>query len=325
MEHCFATDAGHSDDAPLSKMGLAGEKMNRIIYIAKAAVLFFLALAPVSAWASSGYFYDASGSVSVAIGNNAPRPAQQNDTVISGMLIRTGDNSHAVLKFEDGEVISMQANSTLLVREYIYVPKQVNQSNMVFSMFKGGMRFVTGLIGQLNPKGFRLATPQATIGIHGTDFFAVLTNDGLYSQVSSGSISLTNAAGMSVSKAGDTALTASSEVHPVLVPPIAVPAETFGQIAAIPVPPAVPGPIPLPVPVVITEPALPLAAVPAEDGLVAGAATDATAGGAATGGAEAATTTATAATGVSSTAILVGVGVAVGVAAIVNTQSTTHH
>ncbi len=294
--------------------------MNRIIYLAKAAVLFFLAWAPVSAWASSGYFYDAFGSVTVAIGNNAPRPAQQNDTVISGMLIRTGDNSHAVLKFEDGEVISMQANSTLLVREYIYVPQQVNQSNMVFSVFKGGMRFVTGLIGQLNPKGFRLATPQATIGIRGTDFFVVMTNDGLYSQVSSGSISLTNAAGMSVFKAGDTALTASSKVLPVPIPPIAVPAETFSQIAAIPVPAAVPGPIPMPAPVVTTE-----SAVPAEDGLVAGAMADTTAGGAATGGAEAATTTATAATGVSSTAILVGVGVAVGVAAIVNTQSTTHH
>lgn len=303
------------------KCGLVGEKMNRIIYMAKAAVLFLLALAPVSAWASSGYFYDAFGSVTVAIGNNPPRPAQQNDTVISGMLIRTGDNSHAVVKFEDGEVISMQANSTLLVREYIYVPQQVNQSNMVFSMFKGGMRFVTGLIGQLNPKGFRLATPQVTIGIHGTDFFAVLTNDGLYSQVSSGSISLTNAAGMSVFKAGDTALTASSKVLPVPVPPIAVHAETFSQIAAIPVPAAVPGPIPMPV----TESALPSAAVPAEEGLVAGAAIDTTAGGAATGGAEAATTTATAETGVSSTAILVGVGVAVGVAALVNTHSTTHH
>lgn len=307
------------------KCGLAGEKMNRIIYMAKAAVLFLLALAPVSAWASSGYFYDAFGSVTVTIGNNPPHPAQQNDTVISGMLIRTGDNSHAVLKFEDGEVIGMQANSTLLVREYIYVPQQVNQSNMVFSMFKGGMRFVSGLIGQLNPKGFRLAAPQATIGIRGTDFFAVLTNDGLYSQVSSGSISLTNAAGMSVFKAGDTALTASSKVLPVQVPPIAVHAETFSQIAAIPIPAAVPGPIPMPAPVVTTESALPLAAVPAEDGLVAGAAIDTTAGGAATGGAEAAATTATAETGVTSTAIIVGVGVAVGVAALVNTHSTTHH
>lgn len=300
--------------------------MNRIIYIAKAVVLILIASAPISAWASSGYFYDAFGSVSVAIGNNAPRPAQQNDTVISGMVIRTGDNSHAVLKFEDGEVISMQANSTLLVREYIYVPQQVNQSNMVFSMLKGGMRFVTGLIGQRNPKNFRLATPQVTIGILGTDFFAVVTNDGLYSQVLSGRISLTNAAGRSIFKAGDTSLAASSNVLPVPVPPIAVHAEIFSQIAAIPVPPAVPGPIPVPTPVTVVTPApvLPVAAVPAEEGLVTSPVVDSTAGGEATGGAAAATTTATEETGVTSTAIIIGVGVAAGVAALVTT-STTHH
>lgn len=300
--------------------------MNRIIYIAKAAVLILMASAPVSAWASSGYLYDAFGSVSVATGNNTPpRPALVNDTVTSGMVIRTGDNSHAVLKFEDGEVISMQANSTLQVREYIYVPGQPEKSNMIFSMYKGGMRFVTGAIGQHNPDAFRLATPQATIRIMGTDFFAVLANNGLYNQVLSGRISLTNAAGMSELKAGNTALTASSNVLPAEIPPIAVPAETFGQIAAIPVPPAVPGAIPLPVPVVTPEPVLPLAAVPAEDSLAAGVATDTTAGGAATGGAEAATTTATAETGVSTSAIIIGVGVAVGVAALVNTSSTTHH
>jgi hypothetical protein len=300
--------------------------MNCIRDLVKVVIaLAWMVSAPVSAWASSGYFYGAFGSVSVAIGNNAPRPALENDTVTSGMVIRTGDNSHAVLKFEDGEVISMQANSTLLVREYIYVPQQVEKSNMVFSMFKGGMRFVTGMIGQHNPKAFRLATPQATINILGTDFFAVLTNDGLYNRVLSGRISLTNAAGMSVFKAGDTALTFSSNELPIAIPPIAVPAETFSQIAAIPVPPAVPGAIPLPVPIVTPAPALPVAAVPAEDGLVDGAVIDTTAGGEATGGAAAATTTeAVATTGFSSTAIIIGVGVAAGVAALVST-STTHH
>lgn len=299
--------------------------MNRMIDIAKAVVLILMASVPVSAWASSGYLHDAFGSVSIATGKDAPRPAAVNDTVTLGMTIRTGSNSHAVLKFEDGQVVSLQPNSTFLIREYIYNPQQVGKSNIVFAMLKGGMRFVTGLIGKHSPNSFRLATPQATIGIRGTEFFAVLTNNGLYNQVLSGSITVTNDAGMSVFTNGNTALTASSTSLPVSIPPIAVPAETFSQIAAIPVPPAVPGAIPLPVPVVTPEAALPLAAVPAEDGLVAGAVVDSTAGGAATGGAEAATTTATAGTGITGTVIAIGLGVAVGVAALANTHSTTHH
>ena len=300
--------------------------MNGIRDLSKVVVaLAWMVLAPVSAWAGSGYIFDSSGSVSIATGKDAPRPAAVNDTVTSGMTIRTGSDSHAVLKFEDGEVISMQADSALLVREYNYVPLQVDQSNMVFSMLKGGMRFVTGFIGKLNPKGYRLATPVATVGILGTDFFAVLTNKGLYNQVLSGRISLTNAEGRSEFTSGNTSLTASSTSLPVSIPPDDVPAETFSQIAAIPVPPAEPGPIPLPVAIVTPESALSLAAVPAEQGISTGVVTQATAGGAATGGAGAATTTATAGTGISGTVIAIGLGVAAGAAALAATSSTTHH
>jgi hypothetical protein len=314
--------------------------MSKVFKIAKAAVFIWMASAPVFAWASRGYIYDAGGSVSVASGKDNPRPALKYDTITSGVTIRTGDNSHAVLKFEDGQVVSLQANSTLLVREYIYVPQQVEKSNIVFSMLKGGMRFVTGLIGQRDPKAFRLATPQATIGIRGTDFFAVLTDKGLYNQVSSGSISVTNASGMSIFAAGKNAFTATSKALPVPISPMDVPAGTFREIVGIPVPPAVPGeipapepvatmaptPVPEPEPVPVAEAVVPLEAAPAaESEVLTSAVPETVAGGEAAGGAAAAPTTEAVATGgASSTAIAIGVGVAAGVAALVTT-STTHH
>jgi hypothetical protein len=297
--------------------------MNSIRDLARVVVgLVWLVSVPVSAWASSGYIYDAAGSVTIAAGKNAPRAAVVNDTVTAGMVVRTGDDSHAVLKFEDGEVVSLQANSGFQVREYIYNPKQVEKSNMVFSMLKGGMRFITGLIGRSNPQAFRLATPSATIGIRGTEFFAVLSNDALYNKVLSGSITVTNAAGMSVFTAGNTALTSSPSAAPVSIDPAKVPVEIFGRIEAIPVPPAVPGEIPPPPPPVVSAaPVAPAAAVVAP---VALASTGTTAGGAAAGGAAAAATAATAG-GISGGMISVGIGVAVGVALIANTTSTTHH
>jgi hypothetical protein len=312
--------------------------MSKVFKISKAVVFIWMASAPVFAWASRGYIYDSAGSVSVATGKDDPRPALKNDTITSGVTIRTGDNSHAVLKFEDGQVVSLQANTTLLVREYLYVPEQAEKSNIVFSMLKGGMRFITGLIGQRDPKAFRLATPQATIGIRGTDFFAVLTDKGLYNQVSSGSISVTNASGMSIFSAGKNAFTASSKVLPVSISPMEVPAGTFRQLVGIPVPPAVPGEIPSPVPVAtlapepvpepvpVPEAVVPLEAAPAaESDVLASVVPESVAGGEAAGGAAAGTTIETVATGgASSTAIAVGVVVAAGVAALVTT-STTHH
>ena len=100
--------------------------------------LVWMVSVPVSAWASSGYIYDAAGSVTIAAGKDVPRAAVVNDTVTAGMVIRTGSDSHAVLKFEDGEVVSLQSNSGFLVREYIYNPKQVVKSNICLFHAQGG-------------------------------------------------------------------------------------------------------------------------------------------------------------------------------------------
>ena len=220
--------------------------MSKIFYIVRAAAFIFIASTPVLAWASGGYIYDADGSVSIATGKDVPHPAVANDAVNSGTVVRTGNSSHAVLKFEDGQVVSLQANSTLLVREYIYNPQQVKKSNIVFSMLKGGMRFITGQIGHLNPKAFRLATPDATISVQGTEFLVVIVNNVTYSQVISGSIRMTNAAGTTVLTAGHNARISSSDVLVKRVPAASLPADTFSQITVIPVPAATPVSVPLP-------------------------------------------------------------------------------
>lgn len=263
--------------------------------MAKLAVVLTWILS-ASAWAAGGYVFDAAGDVSVVVGGADAQLAKKNAAIASGTLINTGDNSYAVLKFEDGQVVVMQSNSSFQVREYSYEAKQVEKSNIVFAMLRGGMRFVTGLIGQRNRNAFKLATPNATIGIRGTEFMVVIGNSPMYSQVVSGSIGVTNAAGTAVLTAGQTALTASATTLTTVVPAATIPAGTFTQLGSIPVPPATPAPAP------------------------AG-------GGAATGGATAAPTAAaaSAATGVSATTIAIGVGVAAGVAAVANTTTTTHH
>lgn len=265
------------------------------------------------AWAAGGYVYEAVGDVSIAVGRNAAHNARKNEAISSDTVINTGDKSSAILKFEDGQVVTLQANSSFQVREYLYMAKQPAQSSIFFSMLRGGMRFVTGLIGQQNKDAFRLATPNATIGIRGTDFMVAMVNNSMYSQVVSGSIGISNVAGTAVFTAGQTAVAASATALPTAVSAAAIPAGTFGQLGAIPVPSPV---------------ASPASAGGASAG--SGASAGAAAGGAAQGGAAAAaTTTATAgavAGGISATTIGIGAAVAAGVAAVGNnTSTTTHH
>lgn len=255
----------------------------------------------VTVKARGGYFYAVEGDVYIKVGNADVRHVVKYDSVPTGSSILTGDQSSAVLKFEDGQVVAMQAGSAMLVREYNYEPEHAERNNIVFSMLNGGMHLITGQIGHLNPDAFRLATPQATIGILGTDFMVVIKNGQAFIKVLSGSVTLTNAAGTLVLTAGQTALVVSERVAPVIA---AVSEDTFSGVTAINLEKALAA--------ASTAPAAPAAPV-------------ASAGGAVRGGAAAATTTVTAASGVSGSAIAIGLGVAAGVAALVSTTATSHH
>ena len=45
-----------------------------------------------------------------------------------------------------------------------------SQQSAVLNLLRGGLRLVTGLLGKINPPGYKLITPVATIGIRGTEF-----------------------------------------------------------------------------------------------------------------------------------------------------------
>ena len=228
-----------------------------------AAILAVLVLFPVVSFAAQNdatnvsRVYRVSGDVFVTQGKNPVQRVDNSEPVASDTLIETGDKSAALLKFEDGQIVTMQADSILKVREYRYDAKRIENSSIVFSMFRGGMRFITGLIGQHNRQAFRLATPDATIGIRGTDFMVSMVGKSVYSRVLAGKITMTNAAGMKTVGTGQTFVATSSAVLASPVSTLAVPAEAFGKLQFIPIDPsAIPTPAPAP------EPA-PTPAVPA--------------------------------------------------------------
>jgi len=295
---------------------LAEDSMSKIFHLSATVVsLVWMASLPTYAWGESGYIQDTAGLVSISIDKDEPRQAVTNDTITSGAVIRTGNDSYAVLKFEDGQVANLEPNTTFKVRSYNYKPELIDKSDIVFSMFKGGMRFVSGLIGKRNPRAFRLATPNATVGIRGTDFLIVMKNGQTYVQVLSGSVTLTNAAGTLTFSAPQTALISSPTTVPSVIADASIPAGTFTGAVAINLEEAL----------AAQAAATQAAAAQAAAAQAAAALAAETAGGAATGGAQAATTTAATQTGVSATTIAIGVGIAAGVAALVNTTSTTHH
>lgn len=258
--------------------------MNRIL---GAAISLFALTWAAPASAVGGWIHEVSGEVMVTVGDGVPGKAVKNTEVTSDTIIKTGDKSTVVLKFEDGQVISMQANSTLKVNKYFYNPKTaknlknkklVARNSAFFTAIKGGMRFVTGLIGKANKASFKLATPTATIGIRGTDFMTIVQQPSkldvsvaavgippipptpVFSQVASGGISITNSAGTLALGAGKTAVVASVTTMPALVSAAALPASvasSFNSLFSLPVPPSLPAVAPPAAPVTPVTPAAP--------------------------------------------------------------------
>ena len=216
-----------------------------------------LASEPVISTAPESRIYAVEGEVFVTQGKNPARRVTGNEVISPDTVVNTGDKGAALMKFEDGQVVSMKSNSSFQVREYHYDSKQAENSNIVFSMFKGGMRFITGAIGKERKQAFRLLTPNATIGIRGTDFMVSIVDDSIYSQVTSGDIVVANTAGTAAVSAGQAAVVASPSSLTSLISAAEIPTGTFGDLPSNPVEPSA---IPLPITVPVEVP-VPVAAI----------------------------------------------------------------
>ncbi|HON58800.1 MAG TPA: FecR family protein [Smithella sp.] len=87
----------------------------------------------------------------------------QNDT------IRTGKDGRVGIIFEDNTVLSLGPKSEIVIDEYVFAPEKGLMS-MVTRMLKGTASYLSGIIGRQSPESVKFQTPDATIGIRGTQF-----------------------------------------------------------------------------------------------------------------------------------------------------------
>lgn len=169
--------------------------------------ILFLVLPLSSAFAASAYVHDLKGTLTSSAGAGPARPLKMGDTFDAGVTLATGKDSIAVVKFEDGQVVTLSSDTRFAVREYSYNKKSVKDSNMVFALLQGGLRFVTGVIGATNKNKFKLAVGTATIGVRGTDGWASYVEGVILAAVNQGALAFTTPQGTQAIPAGSTAIT----------------------------------------------------------------------------------------------------------------------
>jgi hypothetical protein len=150
-------------------------------------LLALIALAFADLVLASAVVTTATGVTQVQTGSAPARPLRTGDRVNQGDTVSTGSASSLVIKFDDGQVAALTANSRMSVTSYTYKPETQRGSSLI-SLVNGGMRFITGLIGKNDPQNVSVRAATATIGIRGTDFSVATENGVIYAQVNAGVI-----------------------------------------------------------------------------------------------------------------------------------------
>lgn len=184
-------------------------------------LLLFPALALADA---AGRFQFVLGEVQVTRLSGDSRAAVKGGEVFEGETIRSAANAQAQLLMADQAVIALRPESTLTIETYRYNGRSDGAERSFFGLLKGGFRVLTGAIGSVYRENYRVRTPNATIGIRGTDhepFFipepaageVALGVPGTYDKVNSGATVLRSEAGqieLAPNEVGFVALTAGA-------------------------------------------------------------------------------------------------------------------
>ncbi|MHA4870972.1 FecR family protein [Duganella sp. PWIR1] len=170
-------------------------------------LVLMLGAAGVQAAQVAGVVVQLSGPMSARSPAGAVKPLQAKSEVESGDTLVTAPGAYALVRFIDNSELALKPGTTVKIDQFSYDESRPDTDRAAYTLVKGGLRSVTGLLGKRSKDKFAMKTPSATIGIRGTTFFLeYLTGKGdldaspglepgLHVHVSTGGISIVNGAG----------------------------------------------------------------------------------------------------------------------------------
>lgn len=141
-------------------------------------ILFLISLAwvaEVQAQEWAGTVKAVNGTATVERGGKV-LPLNVGSKVFSGDKLVTGQDSHIALTLRDDTLISSGAKSQLALKEFAF-NASTHEGSLFISVLRGVSAMVSGLVAKANPNAMRVSTPNATIGIRGTEFIVEVNGD----------------------------------------------------------------------------------------------------------------------------------------------------
>lgn len=183
---------------------------------------------------ANGTIIQLSGTLSVKRADGSTRILSMKSEVIPGDTLETQKDSYAQIKFKDGATITLKPSTQFTVAAYTFVEARPQEDNAVFSLLKGGIRAVSGLISKRGDQdAYKMNTTTATIGIRGTIFDVDdcktgrckkdgseddSQEPGVYVSVRDGEVLVANSAGSLSLSTGQFGFIAAANLMPKLLP-----------------------------------------------------------------------------------------------------------
>ncbi len=146
------------------------------------------------------------GDVQAVTPEGASRSLAKGARIVSGETIRTKDG-RAQLRFDDGAIVSLQPESEFRIDNYQFSGQPDGKERGFFSLLKGGLRTLTGLVGRANKDNYKVTTSVATVGIRGTEYtLTYLGAESIAIATGEGSIEVCNGGGCAILVSGDSAI-----------------------------------------------------------------------------------------------------------------------
>lgn len=135
-----------------------------------------LLLVSTTAVAEIGSVIDLSGTAVIKRG-------RETITVAKGTHIETNDkvetkNGVVNIKFKDDTTVKVTENSSLVIDDFVYDPKNAAGGKLSLKAAAGTVRYVSGNIAHNNPNSVKINTPTAAIAVRGTDFVMAVDETG---------------------------------------------------------------------------------------------------------------------------------------------------
>ena len=123
------------------------------------------------------------GSVVELKGTAVIKRGKETIAVANGTPVETNDkvetkNGVVNIRFKDDTTVKVTENSTLIIDDFVYDPKNAAGGKLGLKAASGTVRYVSGNIAHNNPNSVKINTPTAAIAVRGTDFVMAVDETG---------------------------------------------------------------------------------------------------------------------------------------------------